>query len=152
MKNLILLSFLFSIAGCRDHSANQTSREQLPPPAVIQKQPNMSGVWEVHRGKAVDELTIEEKDGVITGHIRTDPAFDGGTYDVHGLRVASKVEWSYDLPYHSKSSGDGTVLYNMSGTFSADSMGGDYSVKGPFTSSLPENEQNERVLWVANRR
>jgi len=108
-------------------------------------EPNVTGQWEVHRGKAIDRLTLLDKAGVLTGEIQQDAEYGNGSGDVHGTRVGDKINWSYEAQPMGK------VNYSMNGTLNGAAMSGTYNVLGDF-SALAPTPTNEVNLWTAQRR
>jgi hypothetical protein len=112
--------------------------------------PSVAGEWTLYQGKAVDILTLQEKDGVLTGHIKLDPAFVGGTSEVHGILSGTNIEFSFDAHFDSSTPGDtGNVNYSMKGSVNGNAMGGSFSVLGSFSSLV--SKPAETALWVAKK-
>jgi hypothetical protein len=114
------------------------------------REPNISGQWSIHRGKAVDTLTMRDESGILTGEIKQDPDWGAQTGPVHGVRVGQNVQWSYEM----KSTGSSpmdllTANYTMNGSLTADGMAGPFTVTG---AMLAEQSANETNFWIARRK
>ena len=115
-----------------------------------------SGVWRLHRGKAVDTLNLTETGGVITGSIADDPAWGGKTYSLHGMRVGDEIELFYSTETTYSGSDElelkTTADFSLNGKIEGDKMTG--KCKLAVTSFFRSGEvipHSSEILWTAEK-
>jgi hypothetical protein len=132
IQTAIAVMSVILLSACGD----KATKEQHPKSGISEV--NLSGVWNMHRGKAIDELTIEDKGGVLTGTVKDDAAWGGHEHPIHGLRVGQNVEWSYEAD-----STGSISLFTMKGTINSDSMSGSFHLVSQISGD---------ALWIATRK
>jgi len=133
MKTLFFILAAALLASCQ----KAQTATQPPPPPQTPPPVSLSGTWELHMGKALDTLKIEDDAGVLSGVRDLDPRWHGGLWIVNGLRVGEKVQFT--------TAGD-KASYSYAGTIkSEDEISGEVSV---VTFDPPTTGT---ALWIAHR-
>lgn len=142
--------------GVRDN-ALRPSVSQAPSFTSSTSKPSplsVSGTWKLHRGKAIDTLSLSDNRGIITGTITQDVQWGGKSHEVHGTRVDDQVEffYSYTDEHPSKDLYQSDVSCRFKGKLQGDQLNGSCVID--IISFFREGKPipgNSSQLWVATR-
>lgn len=84
---------IFSPGSRGAHQAEGYERAEKAPAAADSQ--NISGEWELHMGRGVDALTIQDNDGVLSGTYSRGTGIYAWAESVGGIRIGTNVSFSF---------------------------------------------------------